>query len=201
MRARDGRISATLSVKAREAVRSGLERGLGRRAIARNLQAELGKVQSLAYYDLIAGQYVNRARSWGALRTYQESGIELAEIISVLDERTTDVCRFLNGKFITVSGALDTVGGLEGLTDPEQVKFANPWIHRGMDDQGAFLEIRKQDGPVQIARITRSGVGVLGDAGEFSNSLPMPDLQVLGIGPPPYHAYCRTTIIPVISEA
>ncbi len=126
--------------------------------------------------------------------------MKLAQILAVLDEKTTDICRFLDGKFINVSDSLGMLERLEGVTDPDQVKTDNPWLSTGTDSDGRYIRIKYPDGrEILVARVERSGVGTADDRGEYSESLRMDELQVLGIGPPPYHANCRSTITPVIT--
>lgn len=108
-------------------------------------------------------------------------------------------CRFLDGKYILVSGSLDLLDRLSASAKPEDVKAINPWMSKGRDDRGSFLQIKKPDGSVtQVARIVRSGVGNVDDIGEFLDELRMDQLETLGIGPPPYHGNCRSTIVPVL---
>lgn len=375
MRDRNGKVVNAYSIKARRIIADGLDLGLPSRKISQMLAQEFQDVQTRGYYNLIANQFVNGARSYGSLVSMSEAGIELAEISAVLDERTTDTCfekstpivtengvfpisevqvgmrvltgsktfrrvrgksvrnamtwcvvrlssgnhlivtpnhltlmgdgwkragdllngdllasnicqeeketdickpqqeerdqetrmetsnsdeetawqspgektvktylsnypadiivesvkffehndaaynleveddptyfasnvlvhncRFLDGKIINVN---DSVGLLERLaetTDPGTIKDINPWIHEGGDANGKFLYIESADGSRrEVARVVRSGLGIMDDRGEYSNGLGMDELSVMGIGPPPYHAFCRTTLIPVIA--
>lgn len=201
LRAQDGRIADEVSRKAREIVAQGMRENVGRAEIASRLEQAFGAAQTPNYYELIAGQFMSRAQAWGALRSYQESGVKLAEIMAVLDERTSDICRFLDGKYISVDGSLDIIQRTEAATGPEDVKTLNPWLREGQDDNGKFLYVQKPDGQIiRIADIDRSGFGNVDDKGEFSNAMNSAQLQVLGIGPPPYHAHCRSTLVPVLEE-
>lgn len=199
MRARDGTILADFSAKARDLVRVSLMEGLPQVTIAAKLKDLFGAVQSTHYYNLIASQFISTAMSYGALRSMEESEIELAEIVAILDFRTTDQCRFLDGKYIRVDTALDLMERLSQADSIDAVRNINPWIREGRDLEGKFLYVLGADGKKKrVADVVRSGVGTDEDKGEFKNGISPTEFPVLGIGPPPYHAFCRSMLEPVI---
>jgi len=192
LRGRDGRILNDFTTKARGIVANSLDLGLGRVDIGELLEKAFGDVQSTSYYTMVAGQFLNRARSYSALRSMEEAKIEFAEIAAILDGRTTDVCRFLDGQYIEVGRSLDLIDNISRKKpNVNTVKDDNPWIRQGRDEDGNFLFVEKSNKKRTIvARIVRSGVGELDDRGEFSGGMDSNQLQTLGIGPPPYHGYC-----------
>lgn len=196
-----GRRREHFSRVAREVVAHGLEQGLGRDDIAADLQnrlgIEAGIARSRAYYQVIAGTFANRARTWGQLASYRDAGIERYRFEAVMDERTTEQCRYLNGKTFDVSRGIQLYQAVEESSDPEAVRDITPWVRVGRDENGRqiiFTETRDGDRTL-IAEVTRSGVGSRDDAGEFARGKSAAALQEMGACMPPLHANCRSTIV------
>lgn len=90
-----GRRSAELTARGRAIVQAGLDQGLGRADIGRQLQAQLPDLwrgRGDGYATAVASVATQRARVATEIHTYQEAGIEQLVIVSVLDERTTPQC-------------------------------------------------------------------------------------------------------------
>ncbi|RMG47970.1 MAG: head morphogenesis protein, partial [Acidobacteria bacterium] len=105
-----GRRHAAFGERARRIVAEGLEAGLGREDIARDLEAAARQViagRGSFYWEVVAGAFVSRGRSFAQLSSYAEAGIDRYVIEAVLDERTTEICRFLHGKTFSVSRGLE----------------------------------------------------------------------------------------------
>lgn len=178
----------------------GLEQGFGRDAIARNLErAAQAKVagRSSFYWDVVAGSFVGRGRSFAQLSAFAEARIERYVIEAVLDEVTTETCRFLHGKVFSVGRGLDLFRALE--TNPGAEKELNPWVRTGTDDEGRrLLYVNQRGRRTPLAMIERSGMGTRDDVGRFSRSLSEREMADMGIGFPPYHGLCRSTPVPLI---
>lgn len=197
MRLRDRTISEEFSKRARQIVSDGLSHGYSGPTIGKKLQEAFGNVQSPAYYLLIANQFLSRASAWGALRSYQSAGVNLAEFAAIMDERTCEICRFFDGKIIVVDQALESMTAAEADPDPERVKYLNPWIKEGKDDDGQFFYINRPGGKrILLGRVEQPGAGTH-QAGSYRDLMEMSDMQALGIGPPPLHGNCRCTLLPV----
>ena len=69
-----------------------------------------------------------RARSFGTVEGLVHGGIERLEIVAVMDERTSDICRELNGRIIDVADAVAVRDRLLDAESPEDVKLVTPWI-------------------------------------------------------------------------
>ncbi len=184
--------------RARSVVARGLEQGLGRDDIAVDLQEQLGQVligRSARYWDLVASAFTASTRSYGQMSSYAEAGIERYRVSAVLDEATTNACRFLDGKVLSVRAALDRFDQVERLTDPAAIKGALPWVREGIDEATARrgLFITRGEERHQLAEVVRSGTGARDDRGEFARGMAESQLDALGIGLPPYHGHCRTT--------
>lgn len=171
--------------RAQNTIARGLEQGLGRSEIAQDLRREFRRAAvNEHYWETVAAVHVNRARSFASLVTYAEAGVEAFEITAIIDSRTTDVCRFLDGKVLSVEGALNQFDAIEDAEDLDQVKQASPFM-------------RTRGSEIVLPNGTR--VASIDSDGGFSNGLTPAQLESQNIGAPPYHLRCRTTLVPVFS--
>lgn len=188
-----------LSVRAREIVASGMSRGLGTDVIANKLRESLQDdvPRPTSYWRVVADAFVGRARTTSQINAYVDAGIESYEIVAVIDEVTTDICRFMDGRVFEVAAAKKLIDSLNEITDPEDVRYANPWVRKGADPEGGMrLYVPHADGTsTTIVKIARSGVGSRDDRGEFTGGKSEAELARLGIPVPPFHGRCRSTIV------
>lgn len=84
------------------------------------------RLKSVPYWRLVGNQAASRAYHYGLTRAGLASGYTGYQFVAVLDERTTQVCRTLNGKTFWLA---DAVQRLEKLakTDPAEMPNAAPW--------------------------------------------------------------------------
>ena len=193
-----GRRNVAFGERAREIVAQGLEGGLGRADIAGNLEQAAKDIitgRGAFYWEVVAGSFVSRGRSFAQLSAYAEAGIERYVIEAVLDENTTQICRYLDGKSFTVSSGLDTFAKVEA--NPDEVKTLTPWVREGLSAETGktVLFVQRGDERVRVAEVTRSAVGTRDDRGEFGRGLSERDLSNLGVSFPPYHGLCRSTTL------
>ncbi|ACY13278.1 head morphogenesis protein [Haliangium ochraceum] len=193
-----GRRHRAFAEEARIIVADDLEAGLGREDIARDLDAAAR--DTLAgkggfYWEVVAGAFVAQGRSFAELSAYAEAGVEHYVIEAVLDERTTEICRFLHGKRFSVRSGLRTFEQLEAA--PGRAPDVAPWAHVRLDpDSGRkILVATKNGGRTTLAEVTRSGVGLRDDRGEFGRALDEAQLAGLGVSVPPFHGLCRSTTV------
>lgn len=195
-----GKREAIASAEARAIVADGLERGLDRYAIAEELRpamAALGVKRSYGYLRMVASVFAARARAWGSLAAFDEAGIEHMEWVSMLDESTSDVCRFLDGRIFPVAAARDRYLQVAASAAPEAVVELQPWVQAGRAKDGSVALFYKQGGERKpIALVERSGVGAADDRGEYSRAASTGKLIAAGITSPPAHAHCRSQIVP-----
>ncbi len=192
-----GRRLDELGERARAVVAEGLEAGHGRADISAALAAVAEGAltgRSRFYWEVVAGAFVARARSFAQVSSYAEAGIERYRVQAVLDEATTPTCRFLHGKTFAVRTALADFDRVEQLARPEDVKAASPWVRM----KNGVLFVEHTTGRHELADVVRSGVGSRDDVGEFRARLDDEALGALGIGPPPYHGLCRSTSTPLV---
>lgn len=119
----------TLGEEARRIVAEGLEAGLGREDIAADIQraAEHALVTRPAFYwEVVAGAFIANGRSLAQVSAFAEAGIQRYVIEAVLDEVTTETCRFLHGKVFSVGDAIKRFERIEDMERPEDLKAAQP---------------------------------------------------------------------------
>lgn len=79
------------------------------------------------FYDLAEHQ-TNTVRELGKVNGFVTAGIEFYEIRAVMDDRTSDVCKRMNGVVFPVSRAIEYRDNILSLKDPEEIKKASPWL-------------------------------------------------------------------------
>jgi len=198
-----GRRLDTLGEEARRIVAEGLEAGLGREDIAADLQraAEHAIVTRPAFYwEVVAGAFIANGRSLAQVSAFAEAGIQRYVIEAVLDEVTTETCRFLHGKVFSVGDAIKRFERIEEMDRPEDIKAAQPWVRQALDPEtGQSVLFVERDGTrTPIAEVSRSGLGSKDDVGEFAHGRTERELMDLGVSFPPFHGLCRTTLLPDI---
>lgn len=110
-------------------------------------------------------------------------------------------CRWLDGQLYDVQGSLDILQSVQELEDPTDVKFEQPWmvekkIASGPNEGRLGLWVPQRGRPSRLAAVVqRPGVG-RDDSGQITGRLGPNQMQKLGVGPPPYHGLCRSTIEP-----
>ena len=199
-----GRRLDDFGVEARRIVEEGLEMGLGRDDISQSLhKAAQGTfiARSSLYWEVVAGAFIGNGRSFAQLSSYAEAGIRRYLIEAVLDEQTTEICRYLHGKVFEVGAALRRFEALEGLKKPEELKAAQPWVREALDPNtgNPILFIKRGGKRIPLVEVTRSGFGSADDQGEHRQAVSNQALMDLGVGFPPYHGLCRTNVTPLIT--
>lgn len=134
-------------VIAREAIR-GAQEGehateVGRRIRAR-LKATVGK-QTDSYWRGLAANAATRSAAFGTVASFEVAGVTVYEYVNPLDERTSDVCRELNGMTFPVHYAVTQRNQMMGAQSPEDVKTISPWL------KGADVKALKAQGTEALA--------------------------------------------------
>lgn len=113
-------------------------------------------------------------------------------------------CRFLHGKRFSVGGGLNILKSIGKLKDPKDIKYAQPWMKITRDEEGLHsLFMPTKRGLLPVATETRSGMGLIGDAGTWkTREHGTPEkMAAANFAPPPFHGKCRCTTIPVFGPA
>jgi hypothetical protein len=192
-----GRRLESFGVRARGIVAHGLERGLGRDDIGADLAAAAERAfvdRGRAYWNVVAASFVGEGRSLSQLSSYVEAGIDRYVFSAILDEVTTDVCRWMDGKVLQTRDAVRMFERMEASDDPLAIKRERPWVRERVSHDGVReLVVRRGDVVTTLAAIERSGVGVRDDRGSFARAIDDRDLAPSGISLPPLHGCCRST--------
>lgn len=174
--------------RVQKTIASGLKDGLGNREIARELKREFAKTAiAESYWETVASVHVARARSFSELATFASNGIEKYEIVAVEDERTTEICKAMNGAVLSVKSGLNSFDKFEDAESLEKVREVAPFMVARGDD----VFVKTKDGLSRVASKK--------DGGGYSR-LSSAKLNQVNINTPPYHFRCRTTIVPVIED-
>ena len=150
--------------------------GLGRADFGRLLEKEFAGVvgRSSAYWNVVSSAALGRTRSFSRLLFMEKVGVETYEIINPMDERTTEICRELDGTTFQVERAREIVQEVMDAEDPETVKTVQPWLVWD-DKAGGFYKQHDAD-----KTVLPKDAASLADAGVML---------------PPFHGRCRSDII------
>lgn len=197
--------SARLSAKARHIAAEGIAQGWGSTEIAERMYRKLGNNAAglnRQYMQVVSSAINARARMYSSLVMMKRAGVQVYRIDSVIDDNTTDTCRFLDGKRFSVGDALARHRQIDALADPMDIRHMAPFtrerrIKRGPDKGKKGIYIPMADGDFErIAVIEKSAFGVADQKGQYSG-LSTRELADRGLSFPPYHHLCRTTASPV----
>lgn len=152
-----------------ERVKLALAEGYSTTQMGEVLKKEVGPLVNApavkGYWRGVAANATTRAASFGAVQGFRAAGVARYEWISVMDERTSEVCSQLDGTTFDVQHLLDTAREMMFATSGDDVKAAMPWVNA-------------QD------------VATAKDAPD-----PESALKSLGVSAPPIHFHCRSTVV------
>jgi SPP1 gp7 family putative phage head morphogenesis protein len=192
---------ARYSQLARDIVADGLEKGLDRHDVGENLSKafyQTDVARSDAYWRVIASTFVARSRAYSTLRSFDEAGITAFQFEAVMDEVTTEICRFMHGKVFPVAQAMKTMMDTESDADPESVVERQPWVGQGKTEDGTMALFYKSQGQRKlVCRVDSPGYGSVDKAGTYSHGMSNQQLSTAGMTTPPLHGHCRSTLVPV----
>ena len=95
--------------------------------------------------QLIASQHSSRLSTWGFVAMAEVLGVTSYRITAVLDGRTSEFCRFIDGKIFKVENARSTVNLVLGLDNPADVAAVQPWPNQSKASMDKFAEMSDQD--------------------------------------------------------
>ena len=120
-----------------------------------------------AYFEVLANNASVMAQNSGRLIGMEDAGVKQYRVIAVRDERTSEICKNMDGRIISVEAGMGMLNSVLGLTGPQALKEMFPWD----------------------SSLSNLGPNTL----ENNNKL-----AANGLGFPPYHGNCRTTVIPEV---
>lgn len=109
-----------------------MQQGLGRSEIGKELASFFEGYPGIgakpeSYWRGFAANGMNRTRNFGLIQGYQEIGITELVVRAIIDERTSPICREMNGKVISIEAAVAQRDRLMQAQNPEDVKVISPW--------------------------------------------------------------------------
>jgi SPP1 gp7 family putative phage head morphogenesis protein len=103
---------------------------LGRRKAARKFRDKFqGEFQkSNSYWRMLANDVTTKSREFGRVEGMVKADIEEYMIDAILDRRTSDICRELDGKTFRVERAVEHRDAIVNAEEPEAIKEQSPWL-------------------------------------------------------------------------
>lgn len=198
VRDRYGQIATDLSAKARDIVARGLEDGVGSATISEDLQSAMTALErGPAYWDVVAMSISNRARVFTQVHALDDAGFKDFQFSAVMDEVTSRICRYMNGRIFHVAAASKRIARVID-SEPEDIVDILPWVKEARNQDGKKVMYYEDAAGTRhaIATVLKDARGLKDEAGEFSRGLQEGALERAGITFPPLHGRCRSTIIP-----
>ncbi|MFH1571077.1 MAG: hypothetical protein ABIL09_23995 [Gemmatimonadota bacterium] len=129
-----------------------IEQGLGHAAAARELMRrlppELVGERPRSYFEIVSNAAATRGRTFGAVASFEQANVAEVVYVNPMDQRTSDVCRELDGRVYTVEVLSGVRDRMLAADSPEAAKEIMPWVPasdlRGkttsaLEEQGAIL--------------------------------------------------------------
>lgn len=122
--------SDTLGAEIKGVCEAAFSEGLGRAELGAALRDKFGQQikRSDSYWKGLAATNINRARCFGGVTAMEAANVNEYEIIAMMDERTSPICRMMNGKIFTIKDAVKLRDAAISSKTPEEFKAAHPWI-------------------------------------------------------------------------
>jgi SPP1 gp7 family putative phage head morphogenesis protein len=121
------------------------------------------------YFEGLAEHTSLRVREFARLNNYQKCGATRYQIVAVMDERTSDICRALNGQIFELTPAIKTMESMFKIADCDDFDTAKARLK----ELAPFVTEK------QIEYKDNIPVGIRGDHTPF----------------PPFHWRCRTRTV------
>lgn len=115
--------------------------------------------------QMISGLHTNRLASWGFIAEADVRGTTTYKLNAMLDNRTSEFCRLINGKEFQLDDARQVIEAAVNTDDPAQLKGLQPWPNQNK----ASIESYK----------------TMSDSDLVANKMHVP----------PFHPYCRTIMV------
>lgn len=200
MRSKGGEIvGGAVDAAARRVVQRGIEEGWDHRDTGRELEIVMARTigaRSRAYHEMVASVALARARTYSQLQSFEDAGITTYRFQSVLDEVTSDICRFLHGQVFEVRAVLQRFERIDAGHVGEVVD-QQPFARIGKRPDGSrVLFVDSNGSRSELADVVRSAAGQRDQVGEFRARASASKLQGLGCCQPPLHPHCRSTLVP-----
>lgn len=125
------------------------------------------------YFRGLASNATTVARVSGSVREFQRAKVSHYEWVNPNDDRTCDVCSWMDGKIFSVDQTGVQIDAMVNAKTPNEVKSIHPWAH--------LSQVLARTG------MTKAMSGRVSPERSLS-------LQAEGYGMPPIHYACRCTV-------
>lgn len=88
------------------------------------------KTNTEEYFNILADHSSVLSTNTGRLISMNEGGVEYYEVVAVLDSRTSEICRQMNGRKIAVSSGMKMLDKMLTLNGPGALKEEFPWENK-----------------------------------------------------------------------
>ena len=98
---------------------------------------------TMNHYRMVISNAANKSRNFSRTLTFEEIGVQKLEIVAIIDRKTSDICRTMNGRRIEVKRATSYVREVMA-TDPDEVVKKYPWpksVPTGVSTENILDEI------------------------------------------------------------
>lgn len=85
------------------------------------------RLKSVPYWRVVANAAASRGFHYGMVKAGRLKGATQYEIVAVLDDKTSKVCEFLDGKRFWLADAISLLEKAELSNDPDAVRRIMPW--------------------------------------------------------------------------
>lgn len=136
------------------------------------LQSQMTDTALTNRYRLVVDNAVSKARNFSQILSFEELGFARFQFQAIIDKKTSNICRVLNGKTVEVKFAVKYVENVLA-TEPDQVVKKFPW-ESGKNWPSSPEDIAKAD---------------------WRSLLEKSSVQL-----PPFHGFCRT-IVTLVEES
>lgn len=87
------------------------------------------RFRNVPYWRMLANLAASRAYHYSLLHSAQSRGLRGYRFVAVLDERTTQLCRSLNGREFWIADAIAAMDRVFDNDDPEAARVYLPWVN------------------------------------------------------------------------
>jgi len=95
----------------------------------RSVRGQLDRrLKSVPYWRVVANANATRSFHYGMLRAARAQGRRGYRFVAIIDERTSDICRQMDGKEWLIADVLNKFEQVAASDDPDEVKRVFPWV-------------------------------------------------------------------------
>jgi SPP1 gp7 family putative phage head morphogenesis protein len=196
-------------------IATNVEKGLPKRglniALRREISEQVG-INSDVYYKILSNDVLNRARTFAQVNSYVEAKVKRYEFLAVIDERTSAICEYYDGRIFEVETARRIIRDITKFGVPEtdrqvdKFKSLRPWVlldrDRAREGKNALFYTDPRGKKVFLPNSTMA-VNADGSFRSTGSKSQKTTRQIVQQAPrggnppviPPLHGNCRSTTV------